>query len=232
MDDVPRIMGMDVSFLKFVFLLWLVWFIGALRRGKSREEIVKSVKSFLIVIGAIAVAAGAAFTADYFISYRVDADWGNLEEIILDSYNRGYSVALLPTVKIHDAVEVGGTSYVLTEVGENLGRAVLVRGVTGRYKLEKLSYGGANFVKGIVQYGDELHLLYGGKNTGEKIAKVVIEIEGQHYELEVPEKSRFLVSTQIDGRTEYPAFSDEQITFLDADGNDITAQYRLYHSSF
>lgn len=159
----------------------------------------------------------------YRSAYPIEPDRSNLTECIQDFYLHG-STAAPPTVKLYDSVTVGERTYVLLELGENLdlGRVVLERGWTGRYKILNLGYGGGNFRSGVVEQDGQKYLLFGGRNTGEEIAGASFTLDGFPYSLEIPEQSRFLVCTEIDSRIASDHLDPDSLTLYNARGEDIT----------
>lgn len=166
----------------------------------------------------LAVVAAAVIAGAYHFSFPVKADCGNLAACIRDFYNRGRSIAYSPSIQIHDSITLGKTTYVLIELDEDLGHVVLVRGMTGRYKIDRLGYGGGNFRHGIVESGGRKYLLYGGRNTGRQIASITVALEGLRYRLELPQKERFLISAEIDNRIASDHLDLDPVTLWNADG--------------
>lgn len=83
--------------------------------------------------GLVALCVCAAWL--YQSAYPIAPDRSNAAECIQDFYLHG-STAEPPVVKLYDAVTLGDRTYVLLELGENLdlGRAILERSLTGRYR--------------------------------------------------------------------------------------------------
>ena len=116
--------------------------------------------------GLVALCVCAAWL--YQSAYPIAPDRSNAAECIQDFYLHG-STAEPPVVKLYDAVTLGDRTYVLLELGENLdlGRAILERSLTGRYRVAGLGYGGGRFRDEIVETDGRKYLLLGGRNTGE-----------------------------------------------------------------
>ena len=100
--------------------------------------------------GLVALCVCAAWL--YQSAYPIALDRSNAAECIQDFYLHG-STAEPPVVKLYDAVTLGDRTYVLLELGENLdlGRAILERSLTGRYRVAGLGYGGGSFRDEIVE---------------------------------------------------------------------------------
>ena len=115
--------------------------------------------------GLVALCVCAAWL--YQSAYPIAPDRSNAAECIQDFYLHG-STAEPPVVKLYDAVTLGDRTYVLLELGENLdlGRAILERSLTGRYRVAGLGYGGGSFRDEIVETDGRKYLLLGGRNTG------------------------------------------------------------------
>ena len=113
-------------------------------------------------------------------------------------------------------------------MGEELGTVTLEKGLTGRYKFTRLSYGEGQFRNGIVEHGDKKYLLYGGRDMSAQISEISVEIHGEVYQLELPKPGEyFLVCTEVKSYTGDNHVLPDQITLFDAQGKDITEQYDL-----
>ena len=132
-----------------------------------------------------------------------------------------------PVVKLYDAVTLGDRTYVLLELGENLdlGRAILERSLTGRYRVAGLGYGGGSFRDEIVETDGRKYLLLGGRNTGEQITCATFTLDGTAYQTEIPRQSRFLVCTEVDSRTEASHLDLETLTWYNAQGKEVAVDY-------
>jgi len=186
----------------------------------------KNKKGILIVLILAAVMMGLGYHFTYSIKLNVDT----LPKHIQNFYNRGRGAARSPEVTLFDNVGIGNKEYYLLEIGENLdfGRVVLEKGLNGRYKITNLGYGGGNFLDGIVEDGGKKYFLFGGRDSTAQIAKITVLIEGQTYELRVDKgKDHFLLCTEIDSRVEDNHADRENITFYNANGEDITELYDL-----
>jgi len=187
------------------------------KQHKSRPWLIGGVSGVLI----------AAVALFYHTFYPVEPDGSNLETCIKDFYNRGFSIEQSPVIQIHDSVTLGKTKYVLIELGEDLGRVILSQGLTGRYRIEKLGYGGGNFREGIVENAGKKYLLYGGRNTALQIAAMSVTLDGFTYNLAIPAKTRFLVCTEIDSRIEDNHVDLNRVVVYNAQGEDITERVDL-----
>ena len=175
-----------------------------------------------LVLGAVVLAAA------YQASYPIKLNMSTLPGHILDFYNRGYSTELSPTVTLYGGVEIGNRAYYLMELGEDLGSVTLKRGLTGRYQIEYLRYGGGNFRDGLVESEGKKYLLLGGRDTAARIARISVTIEGQTYELENPKpRDHFLLCTEIDARIQDNHIDRDRLRLYDEAGEDITALYDL-----
>ncbi len=179
-----------------------------------------------LIVSGIGILLVLVIAADSYFSFPVKADESNLKECINAYYNRGYNInySMNPqnNIKIYSSVALGKNKYILIEINEQLGRIILVKGMTGRYKIERLGYGGGNFEEGIVESKDKKYLLFGGRNIGLEIASVTFTLEGQNYTLEIPAEKRFLVHTEIDNRIQLTHMDLDSLKFYDAQGTDIT----------
>ena len=161
----------------------------------------------------------------YTLSFPIDEEKSNLVSAIEDRYSLGRQSQYTPTISIYDSVTIGKKTYVLIEIDEDLGQAILIQNPFGRYKLGSLGYGSANFREGVVQEGEEKYFLFGGRNTGSQIAEVSFSLDGIDYQLDIPQKERFLVYTEIDPETEAEHWDLGSVMFYNAAGEDITDLY-------
>ena len=125
------------------------------------------------------------------------------------------------------AVTLGDRTWMLLEIGRemDLGRVILEKSFTGRYRIAALGYGGVNFREGVVEENGRKYLLFGGRNTGERIASAACTLDGVPYPLDIPETSRFLVCAEVRGETEETHMDLESLRLYDAAGTDITEDY-------
>ena len=174
--------------------------------------------------GLVALCVCAAWL--YQSAYPIAPDRSNAAECIQDFYLHG-STAEPPVVKLYDDVTLGDRTYVLLELGENLdlGRAILERSLTGRYRVAGLGYGGGSFRDEIVETDGRKYLLLGGRNTGEQITCATFTLDGTAYQTEIPRQSRFLVCTEVDSRTEASHLDLETLTWYNAQGKEVAVDY-------
>jgi len=179
------------------------------------------------LIGGFAILLIVVVSFVYYFSFPVEADCSNLERLIKDYYNRGYSSEYSPNIKIHDSVTIGKSKYVLIEIDEDLGSVVLSQSIIGRYKINRMGYGSANLRDQIIESKGEKYLLYGGRNTNMEIASIVFTLDGFTHSLDIPEKTRFLVYTKIDSRIEEKQLDLNKLRLYNAEGVDITEKLDL-----
>ncbi len=187
---------------------------------------IKNVKriAILLILAVICACAG------YHFSYPIELDRATLPAHIQDFYNRGRSAASSPAVILYDGVSIGRKEYALIEIGEDLdlGSVTLERGLTGRYKITRLGYGGGSFLDGIVEGGGKKYLLFGGRDITSQISKITVRIDGLTYELYTGgAKDHFLLYTEIDSRVEDNHVNRDHIHFYNESGADITERYNL-----
>lgn len=149
---------------------------------------------------------GAGAFALYQRSYPIDPDQGNLAAGVEEFYLRGRPEQDPPLAILYGeaAVSLGDRTWILWEVGENLdlGRVILEESWTGRYRVAGLSYGGGNFREEVVEEDGRKYLLFGGRNTGQRIASAACTLDGEPYAVQIPRADRFLVWTEVDPDTE------------------------------
>ena len=172
---------------------------------------------------------GAGAFALYQRSYPIDPDQGNLAAGVEDFYLRGRPEQDPPLAILYGeaAVSLGDRTWILWEVGENLdlGRVILEESWTGRYRVAGLSYGGGNFREEVVEEDGRKYLLFGGRNTGQRIASAACTLDGEPYAVQIPRADRFLVWTEVDPDTETEHMDLESLRLYDAAGTDVTAAY-------
>jgi len=98
----------------------------------------------------------------------------------------------------------------------------LKEGINGKYKIDSVRYGDGNFRERIVEQGGKKYFLLGGRNTALLIDKVSVEIEGESYLLDIPNKERFFVYTEIKPKTSEKHILPDKITFLNKAGEDVS----------
>ena len=182
---------------------------------------------------AVGILAGvcvlAAAFALYQRSYPVDPDQGNLTACVEDFYLLGRTEQEPPPVTLYadTAVTLGGRTWMLLEIGRemDLGRVILEKSWTGRYRVTGLSYGGGNFREEVVEEDGRKYLLFGGRNTGQRIASAACTLDGEPYAVQIPRADRFLVWTEVDPDTETEHMDLESLRLYDAAGTDVTAAY-------
>lgn len=179
---------------------------------------------------AVLILAAAVLTAAYHFSYPIKLNIATLPEEIAAFLGHGSSAWDASTIKIYDGAEIGNRMYFLMEVGPELefGRVILERGPVGGYRIDRLGYGGGNFLDGIVESGGKRYLLFGGRDITARIARAAVSIEGRAYELENPApRDHFLLCAEIDSRVEDNHVDRDKVRFYSADGEDITGLYDL-----
>ena len=169
--------------------------------------------------------------AGYHLSYPIKLEPSTLPEAIGDFYNRGNCMEVRnPRVVVYDRVKIEDKAWYLFEVGAELelGYVKLERGLNGRYRIDRLGYGGGNFREGIVEAGGRKYLLFGGRDATRRIRRVAAVIDGHTYELELLEAAdHFLLCTEVDHHIENVHVGRENIILYDQAGADITESYDL-----
>lgn len=179
---------------------------------------------------AVLVLAAVILAAAYRASYPIKLNIATLPEEIAAFLGHGSSAWDASTIKIYDGAEIGNRMYFLMEVGPELefGRVILERGPVGGYRIDRLGYGGGNFLDGIVESGGKRYLLFGGRDIAARITRIEVTIEGRAYELENPApRDHFLLCAEIDDRVEDSHVDRDKVRFYSADGEDITGLYDL-----
>lgn len=173
-------------------------------------------------------AAALCMAVWYQFGYPIRLNWLTLPHYIEAYYMRGRQSGQAPDIELYTGVELGSRAYYLIELDGDLGYVALERGLTGRYRIVRLGYGGGNFLPGVVEAQGKKYLLFGGRDPAKEIAEIAVTLEGLTYTLEVdPKDDHFLLCTEVDGRIA-PAPPDlDRILFRNHRGEEITAQYDL-----
>ena len=179
---------------------------------------------------AVLILAAALTAAAYHVSYPVKLNLATLPEEIAAFLNHGAGTWNASDIRLYDGVELGNRVYVLLETGMDmeLGRVILERGPLGGYRIDRVGYGGGNFLDGIVESEGKKYLLLGGRDIAARIARIEVPIEGRTYELENPApRDHFLLCTEVDSRIEDNHIDKDRVTFYNEDAEDITGLYDL-----
>lgn len=181
--------------------------------------------------GAAAFALAAVLLAAwYHFSYPIELNLATLPEEIAAFLDHGAGTWDASDIRLYDGVELGNRVYVLLETGMEMefGRVILERGPLGGYRIDRVGYGGGNFLDGIVESGGKRYLLFGGRDISTRIARIAVFIEGQSYDLALPKRDgHFLVYTEISSYVEDNHVDRDRVTFYNEDGEDITGLYDL-----
>lgn len=179
---------------------------------------------------AVLILAAALLAAWYHFSYPIRLNLATLPEEIAAFLDHGTGTWDVSDIRLYDGVELGNRVYVLLETGMEmeLGRVILERGPLGGYRIDRVGYGGGNFLDGIVESGGKKYLLLGGRDISARIARIAVFIEGQSYDLALPKRDgHFLVYTEISGYVEDNHVDRDRVTFYNEAGEDITGLYDL-----
>ncbi len=79
----------------------------------------------------------------------------------------------------------------------------------------------------MVEVGGTKFLLFGGRNTGARIARADCTLDGSVYTLEIPQAERFLVRTEVDDATQARHIDLGSLRLFDRAGTEITADYDI-----
>jgi len=176
----------------------------------------------------ILLLAALLLAAAYQVSYPIEWNLVTLPEEIAAFHNRESEDLDPSEITVYDGVGVGNREYYLIEMGESLGSVALKRSLTGRYKIEYLTYGDGGLRDSIVESGGRKFLLLGGRDPEVRLAKITVSIDGLTYDLEKNwPRDHFLLCAEIDGRVEDSHVDRDKVRFYSADGEDITGLYDL-----
>ena len=185
-------------------------------------------RAALGITAAVLLAAGAFGL--YQRAYPVDPDWGNLGRCVEERYLHGQPRDTMPPYVLYGgaAATLGDRTWILWEVGENLdlGRVILEESWTGRSRVTGMSWGGGNFLEEVAEADGERYLLFGGRNTGRRIASASFTLDGEPCTVELPREDRFLVYVQAAPDTEAAHMDLGSLRLYDEAGAEVTEQYR------
>ena len=153
--------------------------------------------------------------------YRVEDDGSNLTQELLKNHEQaGFPSPL----NLLDTLTIGDVRYVTFELGPDheLGRAILKQGPGNRWKIDRSGYGGGNFQEEILVIDDVPYLIFSGKNTGQRIASVEVELENRAYTLALPLADCFLVSTPVELKKPRNHVLPDAFHYFDETGQDIS----------
>lgn len=95
-----------------------------------------------------------------------------------------------------------------------------------------MSYGGGTFRKGIIESNDKKYLLFAGLDSGKKIKRIRVEIQGNDYDMNIGKNRPFFDCMEIDSKITEAYVDLDKITFYDENDVDITHYYDLGGGSF
>ena len=177
---------------------------------------------------ALLVLAAVILAAAYQVSYPIKLNMATLPEEIAAFHNRESEDWNPSEITVYGGVGVGNREYYLIEMGEHLGSVALKRSLTGRYKIEYLTYGNGGLRDSIVESGGKKYLLLGGRAPEARLAGITVSIGGLTYKLEKnTPRDHFLLCAEIDSRVEENHIDRDKVRFYSAEGEDITGLYDL-----
>lgn len=158
----------------------------------------------------------------YHFSFPIEEDWSNLEEYIDYFANRGYDTEHPINIKLYDSVVLGRRHYILIEVNQKvLGEVVLIKGITGRYKVDYLTYESSNNInRKLIENGGKKYLLIFGENPQLQISNITYTMDEKEYNLKIPAAERFIFYIEVDENIK--SINLENLRFYNAQGEDIT----------
>ncbi len=176
----------------------------------------------------ILLLAALLLAAAYQVSYPIEWNLVTLPEEIAAFHNRESEDWDPSEITVYDGVGVGNREYYLIEMGEYLGSVALRRSLTGRYKIEYLTYGDGGLRDSIVESEGKKYLLLGGRDPEVRLARITVSIGGLTYDLEKNwPRDHFLLCAEIDSRVKDNHVDRDKVRFYSAEGEDITGLYDL-----
>lgn len=188
-------------------------------------------KRFVCTLGIIVLVVICA-VAFYFRTYPIKLDLATLDWQMIGEVKREGEPA--PDVEfLGRAVILDRNGWYLISIDGKFGYASYERGPLGRHRLRNIGYGDGSFANGIIESEGKKYLLFSGLDAREDIDKITVEVQGFTYDLFTREVSSvlptspFLLCCEVDSSIKAQNVNLFDITFYDADGNDITSNYEL-----
>ena len=184
----------------------------------------KKAIAFLSAILLLAVYAVIAVNIEYKLEIS------DVKDSTIDFINRGrqqQAYKLSETQGWLNTIGFAKVCFAMFEIADHSGELMLCEvklkeGLNGKYKIDSVGYGDGNFRERIVEQDGKKYFLFGGRNTARQIDKVSVEIEGEGYLLDIPNKERFFVYTEIKPKTSEKHILPDKITFLNEVGEDVS----------
>lgn len=179
-----------------------------------------------IIAGSIALFIALVAFFSCFMPFKINGDNSNLAEHTNQFLNRSMNhsqTVIQHSIKLYDSVTIGTKKYVLTEIDQQIGVIRLTKGLSGRYQIESVGYGGGNFTEEIVEISGGRYLLFGGRNVGSAIDKITFELDKKEYSLAIPKETRFFVYLEVDSNTKETHLDLEHLRFYNSN-QDISEQ--------
>jgi len=184
-------------------------------------------KKAAVILSAILLIVVYALTV---VNFEYKLEISDVKDGAIDFINRGETPEAYKLSKSHSwfhTIGFDNKCFAMFEITNPLGELMLCEveleeGLNGKYKIDSVRYGDGNFRERIVEQGGKKYFLLGGRNTALLIDKVSVEIEGESYILDIPNKERFFVYTEINPKTSENHILPDKITFLNNAGEDIS----------
>ena len=163
----------------------------------------------------------------YHFSFSIKFDCSNIETSIQEQLNRGYSTEYSYEIELYESVTLGTLTYKPIEIDEQLGYVLLEKGITGRYKIIRLSYGG-DFRNGIVNIDHQNYLFLMGRNSDGELSEIEFTLDVNYqYTIDVPEERVFLVYTEVNNDLPIGPISLDKIKLYNDNRQDVTLEFDL-----
>lgn len=179
-------------------------------------------KAVLFGVGILVI---ALIILAYHFSFPIKEDWSNLKEYIDYFANRGYDTEHPINIELYDSVVLGRRHYILIEVNQKaLGEVVLIKGITGRYKVDYLTHGSGFIRKKLAENDGKKYLLLSGRNPRLEISNITYTMDEKDYNLKIPAKERFIFYIEVDENIKSIMFRNLKV--YNEQGEDITERFK------
>ena len=172
----------------------------------------------------LVVVLAAAAVGYYNSKYPIMADNSNLIEHASALLERRTTPSYQANIKLYDSLMIGNRKIVSAKVNGCLGEIELIRGLNGKYQIDSIGHGTNNFRGKVFSEGDRQYIFFIGQNPDLAIDSIRFAHYGFEYILDIPAEEIFITCIEVDPLVTY--WAGEDITFYDAEGNDITTFIR------
>ena len=169
----------------------------------------------LFILGILII--GSAILFNHIRLYSTSEN--NLEDNIKGFINR--PTIITDKIDIKQAIDIGNKKYVLFRYNENLCEAELIRGLNGKYKIESTNGGSDLFQYRVREINKSKYFVLSGKNHDLKIDNVKVILDGNKYEIAIPQQEYFIAYCAVSNNTQ-SVFPENGFRLFDNNNIEIT----------